>query len=213
LYDVRSVDFWRVYFGCQGVDGEVPSWESLGRDEDVFFDLPCGPRYGLRVEGTIGYWSITLLLVDLASGDTHQLGWWDDAQWHPYALRWAELMQLEQHWLASCCESTTIAERLLLLSPFVGLPAVEDLAQRQQVLVRALSTLGIREEGAVASLIDRALQTVSGDDYAWTFSPELGWLFGGEYPCYSIRNLDHRGDSEPRFPFEHFDKLLSDIGF
>jgi hypothetical protein len=39
-----------------------------------------------------------LSLLDRATGTEHPLGWWDDARWHPFALRWEELQALARDW-------------------------------------------------------------------------------------------------------------------
>ena len=40
------------------------------------------------------------------------------------------------------------------------------------------------------------------DDYRWHLDADLGWTFtSDEYDCYSIRNRNHTGKGEGRFPF------------
>jgi hypothetical protein len=45
----------------------------------------------------------------------------------------------------------------------------------------------------------------------WTSDAELGWLFRGEYACYSLRNREHLLGTEGRFPFAHIQNLFGDV--
>jgi len=205
---LRTSKFWRGYYDREdsGERAKPP-----GSASDFRFELPCGPRYSLRVEYALDSWGITLLLVDVASEETHELGWWDESRWHPYALRWDELMLLHRYWESSG-DGGVAAERVLLLSPFVGIGMEEreDLAIRRQFLARALQSLGVADSREAQVLGEQALRPPSEDDYSWVSDPRVGWLFSGEYPCYSLRNHEHTGASEPRFPFERFAQLLID---
>jgi len=204
---LRTSEFWRGYYDPEEARaGANPP----GRAGDFRFELPCGPDYSLRVQYVPEPWAITLFLVEAATGERQELAWWDEARWHPYALRWDELMLLHRHWESSG-EAGVAAERLLLLVTFVGVGAdeCEYLAVRRQFLARALQSLGVADNLEAQALSEQALRSPSDDDYSWVSDARVGWLFSGEYPCYSLRNLAHTGASEPRFPFEHFAQLLN----
>jgi hypothetical protein len=53
--------------------------------------------------------------------------------------------------------------------------------------------------GDAARMAAQLLQAVPEDDYAWQWDDQRGWLLGGEYAGYSIRNTSHS-----RFPFAEF---------
>lgn len=146
-----------------------------------------------------------LELVDRTGGATSTVGWWDDARWHPFALRWSELVALTDEWSHGAEVAPTAPIPMLLLAPFVGF-GVGDEAERADAcdrVARALASIGCAPADT-DRLAARALLPVSEDDYRWTLDPHLGWTFGGEYACYSLRNAPHAGGEEGRFPFEAF---------
>lgn len=207
---LRTPDFWRTYLDTDR-SAETASRLSWPATFDV--TIGCGARHSLRVRYTFDPWRMELTLIASDTSE-HILGWWDDARWHPYALRWEELTAIH-HYQQESGGVLLPEASLLLLAPFVGTGTHELglLPARQALIAEALRSIGISDEAEALSLSQEVLQPPSDDDYAWAFDPELGWTFGGTYPCYSLRNAAHCGDSEPRFPFRQSSELLADVGF
>ncbi len=101
---------------------------------------------------------------------------------------------------------------LLLLAPFVGFGTGDSQAQeRAEARVEsAFRELGI-EESEIQDLTVATIRTSTEDDYLWIADPQLGWVFGGEYPCYSLRNRAHLNGNEGVFPFVEYRQMLEDL--
>ncbi len=190
----RDRAFWAQYYALA---------KDAGIDESLKVTLPWDGRMNLEL--VVGESRKSLSLLDRATGTEHPLGWWDDARWHPFALRWGELQALVRDWSLRADVEPRAPVPLLLLSCFVGF-GVDDEEERQRAaasIASALRALGCAADDA-AALAVHALPDVGEDDYRWTPDPELGWVFGGEYPCYSLRNREHAGGDEGAFPFLEF---------
>lgn len=188
--DPRAPGFWSAYLLEDSAGSECPVHVTLPWDAERALVLRAD-ELGKSLE-----------LVE-PGGAASPLGWWDDARWHPFALRWAELDALADQWRAHPDVTLLAPIPLLLLAPFVGF-GVGDEAVRAVALdrvARGLASLGVGDVDACAA---RALLPVTDDDYRWTLDAALGWTFGGAYPCYSLRNSAHAGGAEGRFPFEAF---------
>ena len=212
--DVRDIlrfrQFWRFYarvdetpldseirglFGTTTINGK--------RYAEAVISLRCGLDSFLDLTITPDLASVNLGLRNVHTGHVGDLGWWDDARWHPHALRWSELEKLHQYWLDESIDAVNPSAGFLLLALFVG-HGFDERAQfsaRKDVLTRHYQYLGLFTESDVAELSDRSLIVPSEDDYKWSEDDELGWVFSGDYPCYSIRNRAHYGGAEGRFPF------------
>ncbi|MGE3803229.1 MAG: hypothetical protein AB7K24_01000 [Gemmataceae bacterium] len=173
------------------------------------FRLNCPAPYVLEIDVRFDFWTINL---GLRLGEKkHELGWWDEARWHPFALRWAELELFQRYWQQHGC-THGVPESLLLLAPFVGNVAPEhsDFSRRKVTIAKAYEDLGILLTAKeVADLTRHAFVQPSEDDYHWKEDAELGWVIGGDYPCYSIRNREHETRGEGRFPFQEFRALIA----
>ena len=101
----------------------------------------------------------------------------------------------------------------LLLALFVGHGVDErgQLSARKDVLAKHYQHLNLFSLSEVAELSDRTVVLPSEDEYKWSQDNELGWVFGGEYPCYSIRNRDHYGGAEGRFPFAEWATVVTQL--
>lgn len=183
-------DFW---FRYHAVD------EERRLEADHHFVLRWNEHFEFKLDA--GQNEVTLSLVERVSAQTHVLGWWDDARWHPFALRWSELRTLCDAW-SQRSDVLTSPFPLLLLGRFVGFGVDEDEARQEaaRLVDNAYRSLGFSSDD-VAKLVGSSLPVANEEDYQWTHDSELGWLFGGEYPCYSLRNREHRGGEEGRFPF------------
>jgi hypothetical protein len=174
--------------------------DERGLTEDLKVRFPWDARVALEL--VAGPSRKAIALVDLATGTEHPLGWWDDARWHPFALRWNELVRLTSDWSARAEVEPRAPVPLLLLSSFVGF-GVDDDENRANAIAAVSAgfrTLGFAAHDA-STLAGEALPRVGERDYRWTRDPELGWVFGGGYPCYSLRNRAHLSGAEGVFPF------------
>ncbi|HEX9050245.1 MAG TPA: hypothetical protein VF841_06890 [Anaeromyxobacter sp.] len=174
--------------------------DERGLTGDLEVRFPWDGR--LALELVAGPGRKALALVDPASGARHPLGWWDEARWHPFALRWNELERLTSDWAVRPDAEPRAPVPLLLLSCFVGFGAAddEDRASAFSAVAAGFRMLGLAAHEASALAAD-ALPRVGERDYRWTRDPELGWIFGGGYPCYSLRNREHLAGAEGVFPF------------
>jgi hypothetical protein len=76
-------EFWARYHSDE---------DELGLAQDLKLAFPWSDRLALELVAAPGRKAIAL--VERATGAEHPLGWWDDARWHPFALRWNELERL-----------------------------------------------------------------------------------------------------------------------
>jgi hypothetical protein len=184
-------EFWTRY-----LSGD----EERGLVEELTVRFPWDGRVVLELVAGPGRKAISL--VDPATKAEQPLGWWDDARWHPFALRWNELERLASDWRVRAEVEPRAPVPLLLLSTFVGF-GVDDDEERATALAAVSAgfrTLGFAAQDASA-LATEALPRVVERDWRWTRDPELGWVFGGSYPCYSLRNRAHLDAGEGLFPF------------
>jgi len=124
-------------------------------------------------------------------------------------LRWEELEVLWGFWKRHPSLQESADLYALLLAKFVGIPPsdVAGLQSARAKIEAVYRQLGYSPDPA-RLLADSTIVSPTEDDYAWSQDPELGWVFGGEYSCYSLRNRDHSGGEEGDFPFQKFRQLL-----
>lgn len=198
---LQGRDFWFRYHGVT---------EDQRLEAQLAFSFPWNDRLELRLQA--GAEGSSLSLVERGAAREHSLGWWDEVRWHPFALRWSELEMLVRRWDAQPDATLPEPFPLLLLARYVGF-GVDDSAERRIAndrVVNAYRRLGFSAE-EVATLAQHTIPEVTEDDYRWTRDAELGWVFGGEYPCYSLRNRAHSDGAEGAFPFEEFRQCFSDL--
>lgn len=80
--------FWRAYFWESDEDGDE---ENDDEDEEFAVELPVGEGYALLLSFDSSCDYISLEMRTPEDDDTVELGWDDQAHWHPDVLRWAEL--------------------------------------------------------------------------------------------------------------------------
>lgn len=212
-----SRDFWFYYqFGSEytGDKHLLEAYVSAdAKTKNIDIRL-VGPKpYSIEVSLGLDYWNVYLSLVH-AERDRSVLGWWDDARWHPYPLRWEELELLAEYWRIHSTAFTPGPDvALLLLARFVGngVADVDEFESRKRCLIAAYMTLGLFTHEEITRLVDFSLFLPSEKDYRWTLDEKLGWSFGGEYACYSLRNETHVGSNEGSFPFDEFDSFMMAI--
>jgi hypothetical protein len=86
--------FWRAYFFDDHVPDETDEDDYQGDEHDaspLVVEFPVGGGYALVLDIGAGFSMIKLGMRTPDSGQTLELGWDDQAHWHPDALRWAEL--------------------------------------------------------------------------------------------------------------------------
>ncbi|GAA3227418.1 hypothetical protein ACFO1B_22250 [Dactylosporangium siamense] len=139
-----------------------------------------------------------------------ELGHWDQARWHPFCLRWSELEAVVAQLRAAPDRHPLPPEvGMLLLARWVGHGSDETalLDERRAVLAGTFERLGLFHGAEAARMAAQLMQAVPEDDYAWRWDGGRGWLLGGDYAGYSIRN-----DSHGRFPFPEFTEFRRQLG-
>jgi hypothetical protein len=145
----------------------------------------------------------------------YQIGWWDFGQWHPFGMQWDELIKIWEFWKSNP-ESLPVTpdQALLLLAKFVGVGKNElkDVPARKQLIKAAYGRLGLDFDfKQINELSSCTFLLPSEDDYEWTEDSELGFVFRGEYPCYSLRNAHHVTGEEGIFPFAAYGELMKKL--
>ena len=216
---LRTPQFWRFYFRLDELLDEqiVKLFGTTAINDQPHAEsviaLRCGESCFLELTITPALAMLNLGLRNIRTGDCSDMGWWDDARWHPFALRWSELERLSRYWLIEPIENVPPSAAVLLLAPFVGHGFDErvDVAARKEALAEHFRRLNLFSTGEVVELSDRSVILPSEDDYNWSRDGELGWVFGGEYPCYSLRNRAHAGGEEGRFPFAEWSAIVAEL--
>lgn len=182
---LRAPEFWRWLF-----EDDV-SFE----DERSFeLALPCGSGRGLTVridEGT------SLTLLDLGSGT--ELGWIDDAHFHPNCLRPAEALYVAG-------EQTEPAKQqlaTLLLLPFAVIASDSDATELEAAAQRAWDALGF--DGQCPGL---EIPEFRGEEVEWHLDANGRWCVRQPVanlevrPLYTLRTAENSS----------FPAWLSEIG-
>ena len=104
---LRSKEFWFYYqLGeAYGLDEALVQRYAV-RDSDgegyrpVVFSFGCPNRYRIKLEVQLEneLYTANLSLSKPRDSKPKELGWWDYARWHPFALRWDELEHLIRYW-------------------------------------------------------------------------------------------------------------------
>jgi hypothetical protein len=91
-------DFWRAYFFEDRTDDEDDQDDEDDEDDEdedeaspLVAEFPVGGGYTLVLNIDAGLGMVRLAMRCPASVKTLELGWDDQAHWHPDALRWTEL--------------------------------------------------------------------------------------------------------------------------
>lgn len=217
-------EFWRYYqFGDAALpedlldcylDKEYDQQHKQNLYNELTLDLPLYDEFELELTVGFNYWCINLAFRNLKKNSLHQCAWWDDERWHPFAIHWDELVALYQHW-NSCPETIPIKpeQAFLLLAKFVGLGQQDRKLKKKykKELTHIYESLEIFRPKEIENLTSATLVEPPDDDYDWSDDQRLGKVFGGEYPCYSIRNADHEGELNEDFPFADWIRLMKMI--
>jgi hypothetical protein len=105
-------DFWRAYFSdasTEDRDDEDEENEAEPGVSPLVAEFPVGGGYSLVLDIDTGLGVVRLGVRTPDSAQTLELGWDDQAHWHPDALRWTEL--------------DLIARAAAVVDPRCGIPA------------------------------------------------------------------------------------------
>ncbi|MEI7024404.1 hypothetical protein [Paenibacillus sp. y28] len=133
-----------------------------------------------------------------------ELGWDDQAHFHPYVFRWEEL-EIICRYLGKRPEFiVNPVVPLLLLYRFAPVTAADDEARIRQLLKAAWSSLGLFTDSEIETIIGKTVPKRG--DLHWAPHAEFGWVLEGE-AAYSLRWAEH-----DRFPFAQLQELVRGAG-
>ena len=145
----------------------------------------------------------------------YQIGWWDFGEWHPFGMKWDELMKVWEYWKSNPdLIPITSDQAFLLLAKFVGIgkSEVAQVPEYKKVVKSVYQRLGLDFDfKEINELSSCTFLLPPEDDYEWSDDPDLGPIFSGEYPHYSLRNAQHASGEEGIFPFQPFAKLITSL--
>ena len=174
--------------------------------------MSCSNDSSLEIAINPEFVTFNLGLRNLKTGRVAEIGWWD-ARWHPYSLRWSELERVHRYSLSAPLPQIHPSAAFLLLAVFVGhgVDERDQFSARKSAIAKHYEQLRLFAEAEIVELVENTFRLPSEEDYRWSHDAELGWVFGGEYPCYSIRNKEHSDGAEGRFPFSEWSKLMAQL--
>src|SRR5262249_60215676 len=107
----------------------------------------------------------------------------------------------------------TAGAAFLLLAFFLGNGADErdQFSERRDAIAIHYEHLQLFTPAEITELVDRTFVLPTEEDYNWSQDNELGWVFGGEYPCYSLRNREHWGGTEGRSLFSDWSMVVAQL--
>lgn len=145
----------------------------------------------------------------------YQIGWWDFGEWHPFGLRWDELMKVWEYWKSNPDKIPVSPDQaFLLMAKFVGMGKSElpEVPARKQVVKSVYQRLGLDFHfKEINELSSCTFLLPPEDDYEWSDDSNLGPVFSGEYPHYSLRNETHASGEEGIFPFQPFAMMIEKL--
>ncbi|MGC4046053.1 MAG: hypothetical protein QM758_19860 [Armatimonas sp.] len=172
--------------------------------EEYKFDFKINGRFSLRLETILYYTNLSLYDFD----EEIQLGWDDEARWHPHCLRWKELIPLCDYISQQNPDIPYPGWILLLLFRFAPICSNEDAKIAYPALKESWESLGLFSEDEIQRLIETAdlrfaVFTWSQDDQGnWSVDQEDNdWKKSG-FMLYSLRHVEN-----PDFPWEQWKTL------
>ena len=193
-------------------------WENVTPDEREFlplmrqwiqFDIPIAGRYFLVLTASTGLHDFNLSLRE-PDGKETQLGWDDQAHWHPHSLRWEEV--------DTFCRCIALREPLLphpgipllLLARFAPVSHGEDPGTILPLIESAWRSIGVDKPKKIRNLVDHFDRRHAG--FTWQQVDGLGWTLDQsdkddhDSGCglYSLRRRDCQ-----EFPFAALAKAWS----
>jgi|GEM_PF-4575141 len=209
--------FW-LYYACttdesfEDVVTKVfgPGAIENGMCPQAFFHLPFDDDFELviTIRPRFGY-NALLELWEPASDTAFKMGWWDEATFHPHVFRWVELLQLAQYWKNHLESDISPSAAFLLLARFIAIgdDEIDEFAAMQDEIRHHYEKLQLFTDAEISSLTDTLEAPEDEDDCRWTLDDKLGWVFGS----YSIRSPLYADNTEWRFPFSQWSKLITKL--
>jgi hypothetical protein len=190
--------FWTDYFWF------TENQSGYAELEDSSIVLPLPGEHQLILTIAPQFSEVTLYLADTsAAWEPIQLGWDDQAHWHPDVLRWEECLAICRWCARSDARLPHPGIPLLLLHRFAPITAGDDLQQATEALVQACQLVGVFSDEELHDILDRADH--SEDDYHWTYDHESGWTLCGE-DAYTLR-----GPHKDEFQFTVLENALDGV--
>ena len=175
---------------------------------DYSFSLPVAKRYAIRLSFDDEFLGIDLGFAH--PGGTSELGWDDQAHFHPHVLRWDELELISR-------ASAKLDPRLqhpgitiLLLSRFSPICGSDDIEHIRPIVRAAWRTLGILNDDQIESELSRYDCRLGG--FVWKLSEPLGWTIHQSEEDFLRSGIDlytTRCAENPSFAFEQWNQLIA----
>ena len=169
-------------------------------------DLPLG-EYVLRLQFDPQISAVNLLLCD-RSGKWIELGWDDQAHWHPHVLRCDELEVICRCIARQDSNLLHPGIPLLLLCRFTPITDSEDSERALSVLREAWHSIGLFDDAQINRFL--VMVDYRGTGVEWRFEDNQRWML------YLDRNLHPkvglytlRCPENPDFPFEQLAAALT----
>jgi len=213
---LQSRKFWPFYVRANEdkLSDNILSYFDKNKNDDVnkeiTISIPCHHNYSLEINIIPDMRMTNLGLRNSISNTCSEMGWWDDARWHPFALQWEELLKLSGTWKNIDIHPSAA---FLLLAIFVGhgIDECSLLPKREAIIREHYNQLKNYSDEEIAELAKHTIIRPTEEDYNWTKDTEFGLVFSGEYPCYSIRNREHANGAEGSFPFSEWSEIMADL--
>ncbi|HEX8701496.1 MAG TPA: hypothetical protein VF815_21895 [Myxococcaceae bacterium] len=188
---LKNPDFWWWYWMAEG-------WEAHQKIAKPQEALRFGhPGQGLGLVLEVSEYERTLYLEHPRLSEPAQLGWLDDAHWHPDVLRWEETVRAAERLIGGASAPLRRSEALLLLAVFTPVTRTDDREQVTRLLDAAAVEVGV--PALVHDLIHFHASNAS--DAEWRCD-DGRWVILGE--VYSLRDPRNRS-----FPFLELQELSS----
>ncbi len=159
------------------------------------------PQSAIVLSTNSKLWERTLFLENRDNGELSQLGWSDQAHFHPDVFRFEELTVICKCLARTDTELKHPGVPLLLLQEFCPITSKTEWDAISKLIAGSLVTLitlGPAEAIAFAAKIVAPVREV-----VWTQSPSGHWILKGESP-YSLRDPEYR-----EFPLKSFEEMLA----
>lgn len=199
--------FWRAYFFDDGADTDDDDDDMA--DESIIVEFAVGGGHALVLDIDSGLDMIDLGLRGPGDDEVLEIGWDDQAHWHPDTLRWAELDLIAR---AAAVLDPTLAHPgpvLALTARFVVLDASDDVEAITPLMDAAFGTPppGAPWWPRTSTWLRKADGRRHG--IAWQRDANGDWAVdqaesaGGDRDLYSVRRPGSK------FPFEAWRELLA----
>lgn len=221
---LKQTEFWLYYQKGDegGLDAELlhkhfdfeQTEDEESQCEPWSISLDC-LEYSFALDIYVDFYAINCWFRVPEDEAGYQIGWWDFGEWHPFGLQWDELMKVWDYWKSNPDKlSVTPDQAFLLMAKFVGMGKSElpQVPARKQVVKSVYQGLGLDFDfKQINELASCTFLLPPEDDYEWSEDQELGRVFTGEYPHYSLRNSDHASGEEGIFPFKPLAKMIESL--